>query len=113
MTQFQRGEHRQGVALNTVNLCWPQRRSVDNLRPCAVTETADTSAHKRHSFRVSWTGKKKRKKKDGSKPDYYKLLGLQNERWMATEADIKLGAPTATCCRLFCRQCAVSLTVTL
>lgn len=43
--------------------------------------------------RVSWTGsKKKKKKKDGSKPDYYKLLGLQNERWMATENDIKLGA---------------------
>lgn len=42
---------------------------------------------------MSWSGKKKKKKKkkDGSKPDYYKLLGLQNERWMATEADIKLG----------------------
>ena len=44
---------------------------------------------------VSWSGKKKKKKKNGSKPDYYKLLGLQNERWMATENDIKLGAQAA------------------
>ena len=47
---------------------------------------------------VSWSGKKKKKKKDGSKPDYYKLLGLQNERWMATEADIKLGTWWAGMC---------------
>lgn len=51
--------------------------------------------------RVSWTGKKKKKKKDGSKLDYYKLLGLQNERWMATENEIKLGGllrPNAIAC---------------
>jgi hypothetical protein len=49
---------------------------------------------------VSWSGKKKKKKKDGSKPDYYKLLGLQNERWMATEVDIKLGTCWQACARV-------------
>lgn len=39
---------------------------------------------------VSWKGSKKKKKKDGGpKLDYYKLLGLQNERWMADENQIK------------------------
>jgi hypothetical protein len=43
--------------------------------------------------RVSWKGKKKKKKKDdkSKKEDLYALLGLQNERWTATEAQIKLG----------------------
>ncbi|CAL8462322.1 g1855 [Coccomyxa elongata] len=38
---------------------------------------------------VSWKGKKKKKKKS-EKEDLYALLGLQNERWTATDAQIKL-----------------------
>lgn len=41
--------------------------------------------------RVSWKGSKKRKKKDSDKLDYYKLLGLENTRWMATDSQIKKG----------------------
>ena len=41
--------------------------------------------------RVSWKGSKKRKKKDADKLDYYKLLGLENTRWMATDSQIKKG----------------------
>lgn len=42
--------------------------------------------------RTSWKSKGKKKKDDKSqKLDLYALLGLQNERWTATEAQIKLG----------------------
>ena len=43
--------------------------------------------------RTSWKSKGKKKKKDdkSQKLDLYALLGLQNERWTATEAQIKLG----------------------
>ena len=42
--------------------------------------------------RTNWKSKKKKKKKgkDG-RLDLYALLGLQNERWTATDAQIKLG----------------------
>lgn len=48
--------------------------------------------------RVNWKGSKRRKdkkKKEGQ--DMYALLGLANERWMATESQIKNGT---------CRLCA-------
>ena len=47
--------------------------------------------------RVEWKGKKKKKKKDKEtdKLDLYGLLGLNAERWTATEAEIKLGTATA------------------
>ena len=42
---------------------------------------------------MSWKGKKNKKQKRAKdKHDYYKLLGLENERWMATEAQINKGA---------------------
>ena len=42
--------------------------------------------------RVEWKGKKKKKKdKQPDKQDLYGLLGLNAERWTATEAEIKLG----------------------
>jgi DnaJ family protein C protein 2 len=44
---------------------------------------------------VSWKrSKSKRKLSDKKKKDtdYYALLGLQNERWMATDQQLKLGA---------------------
>ena len=46
------------------------------------------------SCRTNWKSKKKKKKKgkDG-RLDLYALLGLQNERWTATDAQIKLGEP--------------------
>ena len=45
--------------------------------------------------RVDWKGSKKKKKSKRSKEaDLYGLLGLQNERWTATEQQIKLGACT-------------------
>lgn len=41
---------------------------------------------------MSWKGKKNKKQKRAEdKHDYYKLLGLENERWMATEAQINKG----------------------
>ena len=45
--------------------------------------------------RTNWKSKKKKKKKgkDG-RLDLYALLGLQNERWTATDAQIKLGEST-------------------
>ena len=47
--------------------------------------------------RTSWKSKGKKKKKDdkSQKLDLYALLGLQNERWTATEAQIKLGESLA------------------
>lgn len=47
--------------------------------------------------RVEWKGKKKKKKKDKEtdKLDLYGLLGLNAERWTATEAEIKLGMAPA------------------
>lgn len=42
---------------------------------------------------MSWKGTKKKKakgKKEGQ--DMYALLGLQNERWTATEVQLKNGA---------------------
>jgi hypothetical protein len=44
---------------------------------------------------VSWKRSKSKRKLDDKKKkeaDYYALLGLQNERWMATDSQIKLGA---------------------
>ncbi len=48
-----------------------------------------------HLCRTNWKSKKKKKKKgkDG-RLDLYALLGLQNERWTATDAQIKLGEST-------------------
>ncbi len=42
---------------------------------------------------VNWKGgaKKKRKVKKRSDADLYALLGLQNERWTATDAQMKNG----------------------
>ena len=48
-----------------------------------------------HAHRTSWKRQGKKKKKDEKgqqKVDLYALLGLANERWTATEAQIKLGA---------------------
>ena len=43
--------------------------------------------------RTNWKSKGKKKKKGGSdRVDLYALLGLQNERWTATELQIKNGA---------------------
>ena len=42
--------------------------------------------------RVSWSGKKKKQKRSKEKHDYYGLLGLGNDRWLATEAQIQKGA---------------------
>jgi len=43
--------------------------------------------------RTNWKSKGKKKKKGASdKVDLYALLGLQNERWTATEGQIKNGA---------------------
>ncbi len=45
------------------------------------------------SRRTNWKSKGKKKKKGGSdRVDLYALLGLQNERWTATELQIKNGA---------------------
>ena len=44
--------------------------------------------------RVSWSGKKKKQKRSKEKHDYYGLLGLGNDRWLATEAQIQKGALT-------------------
>jgi hypothetical protein len=41
--------------------------------------------------RVSWKGSKKKKKSKREGVDMYALLGLQNERWTATEKQIKDG----------------------
>ena len=42
--------------------------------------------------RINWKSKKKKKKKGtDNRLDLYALLGLQNERWTATDAQIKLG----------------------
>lgn len=43
--------------------------------------------------RVQWKGKGKKKKKqvDDGRVDLYALLGLQNERYLATDADLKNG----------------------
>ena len=44
--------------------------------------------------RINWKSKKKKKKKGkDNRLDLYALLGLQNERWTATDAQIKLGEP--------------------
>lgn len=43
---------------------------------------------------VSWKRSKSKRKladKKRKEADFYALLGLQNERWMATEQQIKLG----------------------
>lgn len=47
----------------------------------------------RGMHRVQWKGKGKKKKKqvDDGRVDLYALLGLQNERYLATDADIKNG----------------------
>lgn len=43
--------------------------------------------------RTNWKSKGKKKKKGSSdRVDLYALLGLQNERWTATELQIKNGA---------------------
>lgn len=42
--------------------------------------------------RVSWSGRKKKQKRSKEKHDYYALLGLENDRWLATEAQIQKGA---------------------
>jgi hypothetical protein len=42
--------------------------------------------------RVSWSGKKKKQKRSKEKHDYYALLGLENDRWLATEVQIQKGA---------------------
>ena len=45
--------------------------------------------------RINWKSKKKKKKKGkDNRLDLYALLGLQNERWTATDAQIKLGEPS-------------------
>lgn len=41
------------------------------------------------NFKAS--GKKKRKVKKKTEEDLYALLGLQHERWTATDAQLKLG----------------------
>ena len=41
--------------------------------------------------RTSWKSRGKKKGKQNDRPDLYALLGLQHERWMATDAQIKLG----------------------
>jgi len=48
------------------------------------------------SCRTNWKSKKKKKKKGkDDRLDLYALLGLQNERWTATDAQIKLGETPA------------------
>lgn len=41
--------------------------------------------------RVSWKGTKKKSKRKKDKQDLYALLGLKNERWTATESQLKNG----------------------
>jgi hypothetical protein len=59
------------------------------------SEVAATLPDEKASYscrcRVSWKGSKKRKKKTSDKLDYYKLLGLETTRWMATDVQIKKG----------------------
>ena len=59
-----------------------------NLAPLCIT----SKSHVSFLCRTNWKSKKKKKKKgkDG-RLDLYALLGLQNERWTATDAQIKLG----------------------
>ena len=45
--------------------------------------------------RTEYKSKGKKKKKKSDQTDHYALLGLQQERWTATEAQIKLGQPPA------------------
>ena len=57
-----------------------------------ATAAASPEKIPRARRRVSWKGKKNKKQKRAEdKHDYYKLLGLENERWMATEAQIHKG----------------------
>lgn len=55
---------------------------------------------------VSWKRSKSKRKlasdKDKKRKDLYALLGLQNERWTATEQQLKLGAPPPLCFALQC-----------
>ncbi len=41
-----------------------------------------------------WQNKGKKKKDKSKQVDLYALLGLANERWTATDAQIKLGEPS-------------------
>ena len=43
-------------------------------------------------YRTEFKSKGKKKKKKSERPDLYALIGLVNERWTATENQIKLGA---------------------
>ena len=43
--------------------------------------------------RTEFRSKGKKKKKKSERPDFYALIGLVNERWTATDNQIKLGAP--------------------
>ena len=41
--------------------------------------------------RTEYRSKGKKKKRSSERPDFYALIGLKHERWMATENQIKLG----------------------
>jgi hypothetical protein len=60
--------------------------------------------------RTNWKSKGKKKKKGASdKVDLYALLGLQNERWTATEGQIKNGAGDAAAGAVLAPQAAAAL----
>ena len=60
-----------------------------------------------------WQNKGKKKKDKSKQVDLYALLGLANERWTATDAQIKLGEVLdgSSCCRR--HRCSISVTAQL
>ncbi len=48
--------------------------------------------HRFHSVQWKGKGKKKKKKDEDTRVDLYALLGLQNERYLASESEIRNGA---------------------
>ena len=57
-----------------------------------------------------WQNKGKKKKDKSKQVDLYALLGLANERWTATDAQIKLGEQSKlqSCCRRHQCRCPVT-----
>ena len=57
------------------------------------------------TLRTEYKSKGKKKKKKSDQTDHYALLGLQQERWTATEAQIKLGVPLSSLYWQSCYAC--------
>ena len=60
--------------------------------PCPSSPSPLLSTPPFFSSSVNWKGSKKKKAKKKEGVDLYALLGLQNERWTANEAQLKNGA---------------------